>query len=109
MLAPALSPFPAQIWEFSGLEGKSLETNIRKRGRETESTGSAWRARKERLGSVRSGRAEGREAAESELTLLKALEPRTKQGDWEDHGEDQPEGRGRGGGSVGLWSVCLCQ
>lgn len=42
----ALGPFPVQIWGFSGLEGKSLGTSIRKR---VIAPIEAWRARKERL------------------------------------------------------------
>lgn len=91
MFAPALKPFPAQIWEFSGLEGKSLERSIRKRERERERESEhriclKSAEEKKRKGSVRSGSAGGRESVEPACSAEGSGAEHRKQGDWEDHG-----------------------
>lgn len=92
-VCPALRPFPAQIWEFSGLEGKSLERNVRK----TTPDPLGERRRK-----VRSESEEGREAVED--ALLCRVEHR-RPGDWKTGGEAQTEG---GGGEAAQWASGVC-
>ena len=105
MFPPALRTFPAQIWEFSGLEGKSLERNIRKRERTPDPPGE--RGRKGKALS-KAGALEGGKRRSPRYFLEGFGAEHSKQGDWKTSGEDQPAGWGRGGGSVGLWSLCVC-
>ena len=107
VFAPALRPFPAQIWEFSDPEGKSLETNIIKRERE-----SAHRIRLESAeGKTRlcpkyaRWRAGGGGAR---VAFLKALALSAARRATEDERRRPARWVGAGRRSVGLRSVCVC-
>lgn len=90
-VCPCSSPFPGRVWEFSGLEGKSLERNVRK---------SEHRIRLEseegKKGLSAAGRAGGREVEPA--TFPEALELSEADQATGDRRGSPARGRGPGGG-----------